>query len=182
MLKKRILFVILVLLIILSGVVLYLGVIYKSNNVVSKERLRELYDNSYKYYLLTEGDLTEIGDSDGISIDGVNYSSIKGYSSISDLDSIIDSTFLERYREMYRESLFGSREFIGVNNKVYYATSNYSFCDTSIVPFEDIKVSKSDAGKWLITTDSVITSLYYENGDWYLAKPLFFCNADIGEE
>lgn len=185
--KKRIvLCIILVILILCSIFVIYMGVFYKpkdySTDMISDKRLRELYDNSYKYYLLYEGDISRISSDDGIRVDDKTYTGIVGINNSGDIDKLIDNTFVSIYRDKYYNSLINGREFFEVGGKFYYNNSDIVFCDTLITRFDDIRVTSTNSDRVSIHIGNRVVSAYLEDNDWYLSEPLFKCDPDIGEE
>lgn len=184
--KKVILSIVLVILIVMAGIVFYLGVFYNRNRegvIIPEERLKVLYDNSYKYYLLREGDISKISGDEGYSLDGKSYDVIDGFKGMEDIDRLINDTFIPIYRERFYKELFSSREFMEMDGKLYYDNSDRVFCDTVHISYDSLVVTKGEGdGKANIRAGDVMIGAYFDGDDWYLSGPLFSCNADIGEE
>lgn len=177
--KKKILYILLIILIIcFIGVV---AIVIKSKNEdktntkvveITEDRLKELFDNSYNYYLLYEGfDKDSTG---SLELDNVKYTKVNNFKTFEEIDNMINNTFVKSKREMYYNDVFTNRNYLEVESGVYFEYKDH--CDNIAISYDNITVNKVSDNVIFIDAEYTGVNAYYEDNNWYLDGPLHFCN------
>jgi len=111
---------------------------------LSQDRINEVVDKSYKYYLLKEGNITVL-DDDVIIQDNKKYKRVllDGINSINDIDNLINNLFVDKFVAVNRNDIFNNRNYIDKDNKLYLE-ENYSQCNVDY----DLTKAKTTYGKF----------------------------------
>ena len=180
--KKKILYILYTLLVIL--IICFIGVVAiviknkdsNNNNIqanlITDDRLKELFDNSYNYYLLYEG--YDENSTGKLNLDNITYTKINNYNTFDEIDNMINNTFVKSKREMYYNDIFTNRNYLEVESGVYFEYKEH--CDNIEISYDNISVNKVSDNVIFIETERTGVNAYYEDGNWYLDGPLHFCN------
>jgi len=140
-------------------------------NEITEERLKQLFDNSYNYYILYEG--FEETSTGKFEMNNIEYTKVNNVKSIKEIDDLINDTFIEEKRINYYNNIFNNRNYIEISDGVYFEYKQH--CDNININYENITINKIKDN--IIFIDTIYTGVhaYYENNNWYLDAPLHFC-------
>lgn len=140
---------------------------------ISDTRLKELFDNSYKYYLIYQGRDANYDQVGYIYIEGVKYYKSKVINSFDNIKQLVDNTFSEKRRITYYQQIFETRDYIETENALYGNFNNY--CNNIPIEFEELEITNTSKFIIYIKSKNIGVHAYYENNNWYLDAPLHFC-------
>lgn len=182
--KKKILYALLILLIIAFIYVIIIAINHNTKNInnnvaneITEDRLKELFDNSYKYYLLYKG--IDKNSSSNIKIDDITYYKVKSFKSFEEIETMINNTFVKGKQEHYYNNLFENRNYIETENGVYVEYKEN--CNNIEISYDNIMVTKIDENTIFIDCQNTGVNAYYEDGNWYLSSTLHFCKDENKE-
>ena len=180
--KKKYIYIIIAVIIVF----IMLGIVYvlfgnsnlQNNSVESKieNKMEEFLDLSYKYYLISEGPL-EVGEGT-INVDDKVYYYVtnKNFTKLTDIETLIKSLFPSSYQMTYIEKIYKNLEFIESEAGLYVHFINEPCKINYSLDNEDYELTKHDENSYNINFSSVGVYTYYEDDDWYLNSPLYFCS------
>ena len=142
------------------------------NKIISEDRLKELFDNSYMYFLLKDGKIKKIKTA---LINDKEYLMVDKIHSLEDIDKIVNNTFDSSRKDALLELLYNTRKFIEVENQVYVSYDDS--CDAMDVKYEEIKQEKENDTTVRLRTDDLSILAIYENDNWYLQSPFHICKS-----
>lgn len=183
--KKKVLIGILVVLIILFISVIIIVANNKlhdnnsknnSTSPITDNRLKQLYDNSYKYFLLYQGQEDDLVQKDSITVEGVTYTSLSNFKSFQEVEKMINDTFTKARKENYYDMLVTNRKFIEYNNKLYVEYKDV--CSPQEINFDSIELIEKDNNKVLLVNEKISNYVYYEDDNWYIDAPLHVCKVE----
>lgn len=184
--KKNIVIVSILLLVIIAIIIFYNfcfnSTIKNSNNKQNDpimNRVIELIDNSYKFYLLKEGHINlgehifEDGEREYVS---VNVDWIKN---LSDITEIIFDTFTKDLNVDLYTKLNDKQKFIEVDNIVYVSLSDESCKINYNLDKKNITYKIREDGSMVINLGYINAYAYKENDVWKLRSLPYDCKNNI---
>lgn len=192
--KSKILITILIISIILIIGVISIVIIFDKDDKENKNELKnqenekieqiiqKLNDISYKYYSLKEGHLN-MGEAT-IEIDGVIYTAINDSSltTLDDIYNLIDNNFIEKFSDELYNDVFEKHKFIELNNTLYVNLSEDT-CEIDYeLDFDKVEYEKVGEDKLFINFGSKSFYAYYEDNNWKLRFPFYYCDLSIANE
>lgn len=184
--KKKILIIVLISVSIVVGGILAFFLYTKEDNNKDKDfdkaRLKELYDNSYEYYKLLNGEICNKENINVISIKeqdvDIEYCLVESkINTINKMQDLVNKTFTTKRRMTFFNKLTEERRFIEYQDKLYVKYDK--ICSNIDLKLEDVSVSIIDSKTATIgNVEKVIVYAFKENGKWYLDAPLHLCSKE----
>ena len=144
-------------------------------NDPTMDRVIELIDNSYKYYLLKEGliDLGEDTFDDGERI--YVSENVEWIKELSDIQDIILDTFTRELKIDLYTNLNEKQKFIELDNVIYVSLSEESCKINYNVDKENMTYKIREDGSMVIDLGDVKAYAYKENNVWRLRSLPYDC-------
>jgi len=176
--KKYAIILVTIIMIVIVLILIVVNINEKSNvndNLI-QERINEIIDNSYKYYLLKEGHIT-LG-NDIIVKDGITYRIIEEewLTKIDDIVNIIEDTFIKSREYNFYNGIFDKHKIIEQDGNLYINLSEEN-CEVDFeINKSNITFEKKDNDTILIDFDVYRIYSYYEDGKWKLSNNIYVCS------
>ena len=143
-------------------------------------RINELIDKSYKYYLLKEGTI-ELDQYEFLVFGNTQYNLVKldGIKSTDQIEELINDIFTQSFTDIRREDVYESREYINKFDNLY-VNNQFDTCEVSY----DLKnatftIKDGDDVKYIefeINEQKYLEfELYDENGTYKISTPFYEC-------
>lgn len=173
--KKKTIIVIIALVITFLLLIVYLlynNIYVDSSDDDIETRIKEIMDDSYKFYLLLNGNLPITEQTIQYENDDIRYNlvNIEGINSTSDINVLINSLFSKNARTgKFNEFISTGRNFVSNDNGLYVNFDKEDICDLSQYgDIFDYIYKKVDDTSIIVSTVLGDTMLVYEEDNWYL--------------
>lgn len=180
--KKIIIAILVLIVVIVIGIIVFLCI--KINNQIVNEkkldnRIQELFENSYKYYCFSEGNITI---TDGtVTVENETYNYVDDeYKSIDSIMSLINNTFVPEKVDYYIEKLNEKNKYLQVGDNLYVKKiSNSNGCKIeNNINYNSIIVEDVDNETKMLKWDDSFTYIYLVDNEWFLGTEIFNCIDD----
>ena len=151
----------------------------------TENRIKTIIDESYTYYLLTEGDIPTT-EEDVVFVDNIKYLrvTINGINSKNDIKTTMEDLFTTDYANGRYEEVLEKRKFVDNNNKLYVLIDkepcqlNYSLEDKL---YEIIKTNDTESELKFTIDESheYIYPIYNEAGKYKIIDSIYSCTKNI---
>ena len=178
--KKKKLFIIFGVIIILIIIGIVITIIFQGRNEekVEKELFDDIFlnlvDNNYKYFYYMYGDI-QIDDG-YIEENGTTYYHVNDEKimSLEDFDELVNNTFVDAMLVNLLE-VDKKNQYINVNGEVYVNKLENPCTSISEYDFDNLRF-KGDNEKKYVYYEQIRTEMYNEDGIWKLGYSIYRCN------
>lgn len=173
-----------IIVVIISLLILSISAFSKNDEFKKQmdDRVKEIVDNSYLYYLLLNGPLSDGNRSLEINNVKYYYINIPQLKTIEDIENISNSLFVNDIKEYMTSKLFENRVFLEFDEGLYVNSDNVEICDMTVISnLKDYIYERNSDGSYRIFTTFGENDIVYENDNWYLKREIFKCNENLSK-